>query len=486
MQYQIQPEDDFQLIDFDSGSMRDLGLGVSEERFSNDWFEQVPNDGDSEGPKDEEAESVGDEPAEAETHLPPASADSVALYLHEMGAVPLLTRQQEVRLFRRLEYTRIQTIKTLGRLPASTQLLLGLLERTAEPSARTGSHDISDVEGWEIAIPPKRKRVFRIKARALLGQLEDRASHSLTRLDGARMRVLLGKLWFDFRPPDEAQATVLRQLKEQGTRRRRLLSASLRMEIDRTLKRIQRLNQIREQCRNEIIQANLRLVVSIAKKYRHHSLNLLDLIQEGNLGLMRAVDKFDLRHATKFSTYATWWIRQSITRAIFTQGKVVRVPEHLSLTGQKMARTKRQLLERLRREPSPDEVALASHLSLSRVVKVLLSLQDSVSLDSAFGPQELKRLHSLPDLKASNPAEVVIDRDLSSKILSLLRLLTERERQVLTLRFGFLDGSEYTLEEIGRRFMLTRERIRQIEKDALRKLRLEAHNELGLDPAVEM
>jgi RNA polymerase primary sigma factor len=245
-------------------------------------------------------------------------------------------------------------------------------------------------------------------------------------------------------------------------------------QIVKTVKQFEILEHRRQQVRNAIIEANLRLVVSIAKKYFHPNLNFLDLIQEGNLGLMRAVDKFDYRRGIKFSTYATWWIRQSIMRSIFTQGKTVRVPEHLSLTAQKLSRARRLLGEKLRREPSAEEVAKAVNLPLPKALAAVHSAQDSVSLDSTSGPLELLRMNLLADGKRLDPAEAAVLHDLQAKCRLLLQNLDEREREVLKLRFGFSQNEEQTLEKVGRKFMLTRERIRQIEKEALKKLKSSA------------
>jgi RNA polymerase primary sigma factor len=189
---------------------------------------------------------------------------------------------------------------------------------------------------------------------------------------------------------------------------------------------------------------------------------------------MKAADEFDYRRDTKFSTYATWWIRQSIMRSIFTQGRTVRVPEHLSLTAQKLLRVKRHLSGKLKREPSADEIGTAVNVPPAKVLAAFRSTQDAVSLDSAAGPQELKRLNLLADRQCLNPAERTILRDLQRKCRLLMRSLNQREREVIQLRYGFGDSGEMTLEEVGRRFMLTRERIRQIEKEALGKLRSSA------------
>jgi RNA polymerase primary sigma factor len=192
------------------------------------------------------------------------------------------------------------------------------------------------------------------------------------------------------------------------------------------------------------------------------------------LGLMKAADKFDYRRDIKFSTYATWWIRQSIMRSIFTQGRTVRVPEHLSLTAQKLLRVKRHLSAKLKREPSAEEIASAVNLPPAKVAAAFRSAQESISLDSTAGPQELQRLNLLADHQRLNPAELTILRDLQRKCRLLMKGLTQREREVLQLRYGFSDNGEQTLEEVGQRFMLTRERIRQIEKEALGKLRTSA------------
>jgi len=276
------------------------------------------------------------------------------------------------------------------------------------------------------------------------------------------------------------RGVALRQLRGeirrlQGALQQKELQAQCDADSLRgTLDVYERLERRQQHLRQEIIEANLRLVVSIAKRYFHQNLNFLDLVQEGNLGLMKAADKFDYLRNIKFSTYATWWIRQSIMRSIFTQGKTVRVPEHLSLTAQKLLRVKRHLSATLKREPSAEEVATAVNLPPAKVSAAFRSAQEAVSLDSTAGPQELQRLNLLADNQRLNPAEMTILRDLQRKCRLLMKGLSQREREVLQLRYGFGDSGELTLEAVGGRFMLTRERIRQIEKEALGKLRISA------------
>jgi RNA polymerase sigma factor (sigma-70 family) len=354
---------------------------------------------------------------------------------------------------------------------------------------------------------------FRDEVVAILGAGPNFAkSRNLTRRSYRRCLVRLGRLWAQFMPEEDLRKAVLRELKSltkemaylQGTIRshqkrlttlrgvalrqlrgeiRRLQGALQQKELQaqcdadslrRTLDVYDRLERRQQHLRQEIIEANLRLVVSIAKRYFHQNLNFLDLVQEGNLGLMKAADKFDYRRNIKFSTYATWWIRQSIMRSIFTQGKTVRVPEHLSLTAQKLLRVKRHLSATLKREPSAEEVAAAVNLSPAKVSAAFRSAQEAVSLDSTAGPQELQRLNLLADNQRPNPAELTILRDLQRKCRLLMKGLSQREREVLQLRYGFGDSGELTLEAVGGRFMLTRERIRQIEKEALGKLRMSA------------